>query len=105
MAPGENGKISEEEADFAKASRVRWASGFDHLTASQAFQELATGEQTATALENHLTALEARIEALLAQANDNQNIAEERSTIRDTQTNKNQGDESIETDSHANGSQ
>ncbi|KAL1303945.1 hypothetical protein AAFC00_000395 [Neodothiora populina] len=43
--------INGEEADFAKA-----------------FQELARGEQTATALENHLTALEAKIEELLAQA-------------------------------------
>ena len=34
----------------------------------QAFQELARGEQTATALENQLSAMEAKIEALLAQA-------------------------------------
>lgn len=34
----------------------------------QAFQELAKGEQTATALENQLNAMEAKIEALLAQA-------------------------------------
>lgn len=38
----------------------------------QAFQELAKGEQTASALENHLTALEAKIEALLAQADQQQ---------------------------------
>lgn len=46
---------SNEEADFAKA-----------------FQELAKGEQTATALENHLSALEAKIEELLAQADKDQ---------------------------------
>ena len=34
----------------------------------QAFQELAKGEQTATALENQLSAMEVKIEALLAQA-------------------------------------
>jgi len=35
---------------------------------AQAFQELARGERTATALENQLSAMEAKIEALLAQA-------------------------------------
>ena len=34
----------------------------------QAFQELAKGERTATALENQLNVMEARIEALLAEA-------------------------------------
>jgi len=34
----------------------------------QAFLELAKGERTATALENQLTSMEAKIEALLAQA-------------------------------------
>ena len=34
----------------------------------QAFQELNRGEQTATALENHLAALEAKIDELLAAA-------------------------------------
>lgn len=38
----------------------------------KAFQEIAKGEQTATALENHLSALEAKIEALLAQATQNE---------------------------------
>ncbi|KAJ9626595.1 hypothetical protein H2203_004228 [Taxawa tesnikishii (nom. ined.)] len=46
---------SDGDADFAKA-----------------LQELAKGERTAAALENHLTNLEARIEELLAQANRNQ---------------------------------
>lgn len=35
-------------------------------TTFQAFQELNRGEQTATALENHLAALEAKIDELLA---------------------------------------
>ncbi|EKG14702.1 hypothetical protein MPH_08175 [Macrophomina phaseolina MS6] len=35
---------------------------------AQAFKDLARGEQTASALENHLDALEARIEELLAAA-------------------------------------
>ena len=35
-------------------------------TTLQAFQELNRGEQTATALENHLAALEAKIDELLA---------------------------------------
>ncbi|TKA39531.1 hypothetical protein B0A54_10087 [Friedmanniomyces endolithicus] len=34
----------------------------------QAFQELAKGERAAAALENQLTSMEAKIEALLAQA-------------------------------------
>ena len=43
----------------------------------KAFQELAKGEQTAAALENHLTNLEARIEQLLAQANQDQQAIEQ----------------------------
>lgn len=35
---------------------------------NQALQELAKGERTASALENQLTRMEARIEALLEQA-------------------------------------
>ena len=38
------------------------------LIRDQAFQELAKGERTATALENQLSAMEAKIEELLAQA-------------------------------------
>lgn len=41
----------------------------------QAFQELAKGERTATALETQLNNMEAKIEALLAQAeNDQQEV-------------------------------
>jgi hypothetical protein len=41
---------------------------------TQAFQELAKGEQTAAALESQLTAMEARIEAMLAEAEKNEAI-------------------------------
>lgn len=43
----------------------------------QAFQELARGEQTASTLENHLDRLEARIEQLLAAADQNHDVADE----------------------------
>ncbi|KAG8623737.1 hypothetical protein KVT40_008713 [Elsinoe batatas] len=43
---------------------------------AKAFQALAQGEQTATQLENHLTKLEARIDELMKQANENQTLAE-----------------------------
>lgn len=46
--------------------------GHSQLTFWQAFQELTKGEQTAAALENHLTAVEAKIEALLAQVDRDQ---------------------------------
>ncbi|THY10789.1 hypothetical protein D6D01_09168 [Aureobasidium pullulans] len=51
MPPKQNGETAHDlqDADFAKA-----------------FQELNRGEQTATALENHLAALEAKIDELLA---------------------------------------
>ncbi|KAI4721825.1 hypothetical protein E4T48_01901 [Aureobasidium sp. EXF-10727] len=51
MPPKQNGETEHDlqDADFAKA-----------------FQELNRGEQTATALENHLAALEAKIDELLA---------------------------------------
>ncbi|OJD32436.1 uncharacterized protein BKCO1_3800069 [Diplodia corticola] len=42
---------------------------------AQAFKDLARGEQTASALENHLDALEARIEELLAAADAQQDAA------------------------------
>ena len=43
---------------------------------TQAFQELAKGERTATALENQLNTMEAKIEALLAQAERDQKDGE-----------------------------
>ncbi|KAI5245165.1 hypothetical protein E4T43_03326 [Aureobasidium subglaciale] len=51
MPPKQNGETEHDlqDADFAKA-----------------FQELNRGEQTASALENHLAALEAKIDELLA---------------------------------------
>ncbi|KAB2570067.1 uncharacterized protein LTHEOB_12040 [Lasiodiplodia theobromae] len=48
---------------------------------AQAFKDLARGEQTASALENHLDALEARIEDLLAAA-DSQQSASSQNTAR-----------------------
>jgi len=76
MPPLENGtasEVDEAEADFAKVRATTPEVGRLRLTTtSQAFQELAKGEQTAAALESHLTSLEARIEQLLAQANENQ---------------------------------
>ncbi|KAL1640310.1 hypothetical protein SLS58_006983 [Diplodia intermedia] len=42
---------------------------------AQAFKDLARGEQTASALENHLDALEARLEELLAAADAQQDGA------------------------------
>ncbi|QIX00120.1 hypothetical protein AMS68_005637 [Peltaster fructicola] len=42
----------------------------------QAFQELAKGERTATALENQLSVMEAKIEALLAEAEKNQQASQ-----------------------------
>lgn len=42
---------------------------------AQAFKDLARGEQTASALENHLDALEAKIEELLAAAGAQQNAS------------------------------
>jgi hypothetical protein len=43
---------------------------------AQAFKDLARGERTATALEQHLDALEERIEELLASAQENQKSIE-----------------------------
>lgn len=38
----------------------------------QAFQELSRGEKTATALENQLASMEAKIDALLARAEEDE---------------------------------
>lgn len=47
----------------------------------QAFEELAKGERTATALENQLSKMEARIQALLDQAeNEQKEVAEMKSS-------------------------
>lgn len=48
------------------------ADGANEADLAAAFQELAKGERTATALENQLSNMEAKIEALLAQAEKNQ---------------------------------
>jgi hypothetical protein len=44
----------------------------------QAFKDLQRGEQTATALENHLSSLEKKIDDLLSSAETNQNTASEK---------------------------
>jgi exonuclease VII small subunit len=44
----------------------------------QAFNDLQRGEQTATALENHLSALEKKIDDLLASAEANQSTVAEK---------------------------
>lgn len=57
------------EPDFAQVSEMY--SPLAHHESSQqaqAFQDLARGERTASALENHLDALERKIEELLAKA-------------------------------------
>ena len=76
MAQQGKDQPASEEADFAKVQyQPSPSSPNSHpkLTCSrQAFQELAKGEQTATALENHLSALEAKIEAMLAQVDQGQ---------------------------------
>jgi hypothetical protein len=61
-----------DAADLAKVcvqpAVTIWGLYWQH----QAFQELAKGEQTAAALESQLTAMEARIEAMLAEAEKNE---------------------------------
>ncbi|KAI7170340.1 hypothetical protein KC343_g6075 [Hortaea werneckii] len=47
---------------------VASTNGTDEADLAKAFQELARGEQTASALEDQLTSMEARIEELLARA-------------------------------------
>ena len=61
----------------------RWSR---ELTVMQAFQELAKGERTATALENQLSAMEAKIEALLEQAEQNQRAVEQARQQQDPET-------------------
>ncbi|KAK3075716.1 hypothetical protein LTR53_000758 [Teratosphaeriaceae sp. CCFEE 6253] len=51
---------------------VASADGVEAGGLAKAFQELAKGERTAAALENQLSSMEAKIEALLAQAEKDQ---------------------------------
>ncbi|PIA90538.1 hypothetical protein CB0940_10999 [Cercospora beticola] len=60
--------------------------GADEADLAKAFQELAKGERTATALENQLSAMEAKIEALLEQAEQNQRAVEQAKTQQDSDT-------------------
>ncbi|CZT17983.1 uncharacterized protein RCC_03822 [Ramularia collo-cygni] len=48
----------------------------DAANLAKAFQELAKGEQTAAALEKQLTAMEAKIEMLLAQTEEQQRLTQ-----------------------------
>lgn len=68
MPPKQNGETEHDlqDADFAKVPGLK--KQHDHIRPDirQAFQELNRGEQTATALETHLAALEAKIDELLA---------------------------------------
>ena len=50
----------------------------------QAFNELAEGEKTATALENQLTAIEQKIDDLLARADQEQRALEEQSRTQES---------------------
>ncbi|KAK3048501.1 hypothetical protein LTR09_010165 [Extremus antarcticus] len=60
---------------MAPEKPVATASGAGEADLATAFQELAKGERTATALETQLNNMEAKIEALLAQAeNDQQEV-------------------------------
>lgn len=69
MAPSAKNGLSDQEADFAKVKMLSYTPMCDlYANIDQAFEELAKGERTADALENHLSDIEARIEALLAQA-------------------------------------
>lgn len=63
------------------------------LTKCQAFQELQRGERTATALENNLSALERKIEELLASADANEKALEEATKAQvDGSSKKDNGD-------------
>ncbi|KAK0333549.1 hypothetical protein LTR91_024708 [Friedmanniomyces endolithicus] len=53
---------------MASEKPVASATGVGEADLAKAFQELAKGERAAAALENQLTSMEAKIEALLAQA-------------------------------------
>ncbi|TKA25841.1 hypothetical protein B0A50_05596 [Salinomyces thailandicus] len=55
---------------------VASADGTEEADLAKAFQELARGERTATALENQLSSMEAKIEELLARAERDQQEAE-----------------------------
>jgi hypothetical protein len=63
--PQQNGHTDDtlQDADFAKV-HSHYIADLDIV--QKAFQELNRGEQTAAALESHLSALEAKIDELLA---------------------------------------
>jgi len=51
---------------------------------AQAFKDLQRGEATAAALENHLGALEKKIDELLASAEENQTMADRKAEASET---------------------
>lgn len=65
----------------------------------QAFKDLQRGEQTATALENHLSALEKKIDDLLATAEANQSTVDEKAESSKEQV-ESGGDKSSEASSN-----
>ncbi|KAF4309609.1 hypothetical protein GTA08_BOTSDO02941 [Botryosphaeria dothidea] len=81
MAAQQNGNAPQGSAGDADLAQVlpctaRCTSSFpQEAYLAQAFKDLARGEQTASALENHLDALEAKIEELLAAAGAQQNAS------------------------------
>lgn len=83
MTERQNGDSSQGsvEANFTQVCYPPHRRG-DALTPAQALSELAKGEQAVTALENHLTALESKIDELLARASEDEAIAEEQKQSR-----------------------
>ncbi|KAF1815770.1 hypothetical protein P152DRAFT_455484 [Eremomyces bilateralis CBS 781.70] len=59
---------------------------------AQALKELTRGEQTAAALENHLTSLESKIEELLAQSSEDQATAEKEKESKGPDAGSSSGD-------------
>ncbi|KAI9814730.1 MAG: hypothetical protein M1827_002996 [Pycnora praestabilis] len=63
---------------MAKAPAARISADSNDTDFAQAFKDLAKGEQTAAALENHLTSLERKIDDLLASVEETPWISEDR---------------------------
>ncbi|WPH03790.1 Hypothetical protein R9X50_00667300 [Acrodontium crateriforme] len=62
------------------------ADGLDGSDIAKALQELAKGERTATALENQLSSMEAKIDALLAQAEKDAEEAKKTGAVKSGET-------------------
>ena len=78
MTAQQNGNAENvsNETDFAQVFPAEPFRQCDRIANvhQQAFQDLARGERTAAALEHHLTALEKKIEELLAKADEEERI-------------------------------